>query len=296
MTSTSSTSATKKRSPQPMTTEPNDPPVEWVTVDPEYAALLLEGNDANRNLRGRVVNAYARDMSNDRWMTTGETIKVARGGALLDGQHRLSAIIDTGRPQRMLIVRELEPETRNVIDTGAPRTGGDALRLAGIGQNNPEALAAAARLWSLWQNGRLTQMSSGMRKDDRVTHSELLEIVTTRPDLALAVTDATRDAQRIGIPVGPQAMCRTVLADIDAKDAEVFFDALAGYATDGQNDPRAVLLYTIRNMRALGQLRRPGESIGLTFAAWNAWRDGQKLTSLSTRDSKGRPLPIPQPL
>jgi hypothetical protein len=277
-------------------TDTTDPPVEWLTITPDLALALLQGNDENRNLRARVVNAYSRDMANDRWMMTGETIKIARGGALLDGQHRLTSIIDTGRAQRMLVVRELDPETRNVIDTGAPRTGGDALRLAGVNSSNPEALAAAARMWSLWQGGRLTHMASGMRKDDRVTHSELLEIVTQRPDLADAVAVATRDYERIGIPVGPQAMTRTILADIDAADAEKFFDALAGYATEGQNDPRAVLLYTIRNLRALGQLRKPGQSIGLTFAAWNAWRDRQKITSLSTTDTKGKPLPIPQPL
>ena len=45
----------------------------------------------------------------------------------------------------------------------------------------------------------------------------------------------------------------------------LFWDSLAGYATEGTNDPRAVLLFTIRQMREAGQLRRPGESIGLVF-------------------------------
>ena len=183
-----------------------------------------------------------------------------------------------------------------MIDTGAVRTGGDALRIAGIGGGNPYALASAARMLVLWESGRLPTMSSGTRGEDRATHSEIVETVQRRPDLLDAVHDATRDYQRIGIPPGPQAMCRTVLADIDAGDAMLFWDSLAGYSTEGSDDPRAVLLFTIRQMREAGQLRRPGESIGLVFTAWNAWRDKQKIRSLTTRDGKGRPLKIPAPL
>lgn len=277
-------------------TTTTDPTVEWMTVSPGDAEQMLEANEANRNMRARVVNAYARDMQADRWLTTGETIKIGRGGELLDGQHRLSAIIQSGKTQRLLIVRGLDPDTRAVIDTGAVRNGGDALRMAGMGGNNPYALAAAARLLVLWESDRLTHMTSGTRADDRATHQEILEAVTNRPDLIDAVHDATRDYQRIGIPPGPQAMARTVLFDLDAKDAEIFFESLAGYSTEGGTDPRATLLVTIRQMRELGQLRRPGESVGLIFTTWNAWRDKQKLSKLTTRDHKGRPLRIPLPV
>jgi hypothetical protein len=274
----------------------DDPPVAWVTIDPALAVSLLEANESNRNVRARVVSAYARDMEQGRWLTTGETIKIGRHGELLDGQHRLQAIASSGIAQRLLVVKDLDPLARTVIDTGAVRTGGDALRMHGIGGNNPMALAASARLLVLWESGRLPTMSSGLRADDRATHSEILNTVERRPDLIDAVHDATRDYQRIGIPPGPQAMARTVLYDVDANDAILFWDSLAGYSTEGSDDPRAVLLFTIRQMREAGQLRRPGESIGLVFTAWNAWRDKQKMKHMPTRDSKGRPLKIPVPV
>jgi hypothetical protein len=273
-----------------------DPRVAWEWIAPEDAERLLDRNDSNRNVRSRVVSAYARDMEADRWLTTGETIKIGHNGELLDGQHRLQAVMQTGVGQKFLVVRDLDPEARRVIDTGAVRTGGDALRMAGLGGGNPYALAGAARLFTLWDSGRLTHMTSGNRGEDRATHQEIIEAVTQRPDLLDAVHDATRDYQRIGIPPGPQAMARTVLADLDAADSIIFWESLAGYSTDGPGDPRATLLFTIRQMREAGQLRRPGESIGLIFTAWNAWRDKQKVTSLTTRDSKGRPLRIPVPV
>lgn len=268
----------------------------WETVTPERAAELLERNTENRTMRDRSVSAYTRDMEAGRWVPTGDTIKIANTGEVIDGQHRLQAIVTAQLPVRLLIVSGLPLEARTVIDTGAARTGGDALRLHGITGGHAETLAAAARTYRLWETGALTHMTTANRGRDRVTHAELLATVKDVPDLLDAVKDAQRDYARIGIPAGPQAMVRSVLYRIDAKDAERFFSSLAGYATDGPNDPRAVLLYTIRNMRSIGQLRRPGESVGLTFAAWNAWRDGQSITSLSTHNRDGKPARIPEPL
>ena len=71
----------------------DDPAIAWVTITPGDAEQMLESNEANRNMRARVVSAYARDMETDRWLVTGETIKIGRHGELLDGQHRLQAII-----------------------------------------------------------------------------------------------------------------------------------------------------------------------------------------------------------
>lgn len=276
--------------------EDTDPETTWETVTPEMAEAYLNDNAANRSLRARVVNAYSRDMAHGKWLPTGETVKFTRGGELLDGQHRLSAIVDSGIPQRLLIVKGLHESARAVIDTGSPRSAGDALRMAGLGGSNHLATASAARLLVLWRTGRFKTMGGGLRHEDRATHQEILQCVIDEPDIVDAVEDAYRDHARTGIPVGPGAMARVVLYEIDAKDAEIFFSSLAGYSTDGTDDPRAVLLYTIRQMRALGQFRRPGEAIGLTFTAWNAWRDNQKIKSLTTKDNKGKALPIPQPI
>lgn len=277
---------------------PERPPVDaaWELIDPDLARTYLDENDANRPLRARVVNAYARDMGHGTWHVTGEAIKFSTTGELLDGQHRLTAIIESGTAQWMLVVRGLHPDTKAVIDTGAPRTAGDALKLVGLGGSSPFAVASAARLMVLWKTDRLRYMNAGMRHEDRATHGEIIQAVHDYPDLLDAVLDADRDYARTGIPTGPGAMARLVLYDLDAKDAEEFFEALSGYKTDGSNDPRAVLLYTIRQMRALGQMRKPGEAVGLIFTAWNAWRDGQKLSTLNTRDKKGKALPIPVPM
>ena len=42
------------------------------TVTPKMAIRWLEANQGNRNIRERVVTAYARDMLAGRWRLTGE--------------------------------------------------------------------------------------------------------------------------------------------------------------------------------------------------------------------------------
>lgn len=74
--------------------------VEVVTVTVELAKSWLEkgfGGDnklkKNRNLNWRRIDKYAKDMKTGRWICNGATIKFDSRGFLLDGQHRLHAII-----------------------------------------------------------------------------------------------------------------------------------------------------------------------------------------------------------
>ena len=60
-----------------------------------------------------------------RWRLTHQGVAVGADGNLYDGQHRLSAITRAGVAVRMLVVRGLEPQAREEIDTGEKRTAAD---------------------------------------------------------------------------------------------------------------------------------------------------------------------------
>jgi hypothetical protein len=72
---------------------PTIPTVQIIDVDPATAESWLAKNPNNRNLRVPVVQSYARDMVSGNWMLNGETIKFDQSGKLIDGQHRLSAVV-----------------------------------------------------------------------------------------------------------------------------------------------------------------------------------------------------------
>lgn len=78
-----------------------DPVFTIETVTPMKAARWLKRNIANRRVSPKVVRNYAGDMSRGEWLLNGEAIKFDRDGNLLDGQHRLGAIVHNGKSVRL---------------------------------------------------------------------------------------------------------------------------------------------------------------------------------------------------
>lgn len=67
--------------------------VETIHMTPELAAKMLANNVGNRALRKTTVRAYAADMKAGEWRCTHQPIAQNASGQLVDGQHRLSAVI-----------------------------------------------------------------------------------------------------------------------------------------------------------------------------------------------------------
>jgi hypothetical protein len=94
-----------------------------VTITPEIAAKWLERNHKdNRPLNWRRIEAMANDMRSGNWKLTHQAIAFDGEGTLLDGQHRLNAVVQAGVPVKMLIVRNDAGEFHDPIDRGASRS------------------------------------------------------------------------------------------------------------------------------------------------------------------------------
>lgn len=100
-----------------------------LTVTPEIATSWLDKNKENRAVNSSRVTQYSKAMKEGRWIENGQPIIVSDDGYLIDGQHRLNAIIKANATLDMLVVtlREVdgggELTARNVpIDIGQSRT------------------------------------------------------------------------------------------------------------------------------------------------------------------------------
>jgi len=98
-------------------------------ITPERAMELLAKNGANRRISEPWVKSLARDIVQRRWQIDGNAIRIADSGRLLDGQHRLSAIIQAKKPVRTFVIYGLKEEVMHNIDRGRPRTLGDLLKI-----------------------------------------------------------------------------------------------------------------------------------------------------------------------
>jgi hypothetical protein len=101
-----------------------------VVITPECAGRILEtANHDNRRLRQSVVSKYARDMVNGDWCFSPEPLIFSQTGRLLNGQHRLHAVIESDTKQSFMITVGFKDEVFEVIDRGTPRTKADAFRI-----------------------------------------------------------------------------------------------------------------------------------------------------------------------
>lgn len=99
-------------------------PVIAVKVTPEMATEILENNPKNRPIKRLHLSFLCAELREGRWKFNGDAIRIATDGTLIDGQHRLEAVKQTGVPINTLIITGLDPDVFDTIDSGARRSSG----------------------------------------------------------------------------------------------------------------------------------------------------------------------------
>lgn len=102
---------------------------ELIEVAPAQAAAWLDQNENNRPINWNYVAQLARDMKAGRFACTHQGIAFDTSGRLIDGQHRLWAIVDADVPVRVRVFRNEPPENIVHIDGNCPRRAADRMTL-----------------------------------------------------------------------------------------------------------------------------------------------------------------------
>ena len=106
--------------------------VKMELITPQIAVEMLAKNTNNRKLKPTVVQKYKEDLLNDRWIPGTCMLIFSEDGTLLDGQHRLKAIIEADKPANMIVSRGVSKDASRVIDSGSTRTISDMFKIEGI--------------------------------------------------------------------------------------------------------------------------------------------------------------------
>lgn len=101
-------------------------------VDPALATDLLKQNQHNRPIVPAAVAEYAALMQAGMWRLTSEAISIAHNTVLVNGQHRLLAIIKSGCTVPITLWFGVDPEEFKVVDGGRKRTAQQILALEGV--------------------------------------------------------------------------------------------------------------------------------------------------------------------
>lgn len=144
----------------------------WIEVTPDMAARWLKTNFVNRPISDDTVMAYARDMATGRWQATHQGIAFNDRDELIDGQHRLFAVVKCGKTIRMMVTFGLpskiagaEMTTMDCVDRGRTRSVADQLKIQHGLKNGGLIASLSASVAHLCLGDRLRRMSVGQTLD-----------------------------------------------------------------------------------------------------------------------------------
>lgn len=244
-------------------------------VGPEMAAQLLGNNTQNRKISTRIVKRYARDMANDDWHSLADPIRIARNGVILDGQHRLKAIIESGTEQCFVIAEGLEIDDQLYMDQGRKRSAADQLKIDGV--TNCTFVAAIAKIRIMWDRDQLAWLS---RADYTPTVSHIVEYVRDNAETLSWVGSQLNQKNGLRMHIAAVGAVLSEAYEIDRDDANAFIDSLIVGANLGPESP--ILAY--RNFRlrvtGLGQFVTQLDDMHFLIKTWNSWRKNSPVTIL----------------
>lgn len=247
---------------------------------PEYALKLLEKNTMNRPHRQSLVDFYAKEMTCGNWKEdTGETIKFASTGKLLDGQHRLMAVIKSGIGQWFHYVHGLDENTFHVLDTGAKRSPGDIMNIAGIDSGG--AIASIITSYYRLKEGKFSRL--GSNKCNAMSPADILQVFNSNPDMWKSIHSRADFYYRNMSRVLNRSLLGglyTLFYHVSAPDADVFMTQLS----TGENISNKTVL-TLRK-KLIDSKLSPQYSlaldvkVGLIIKTWNFFRQQREMKIL----------------
>ena len=234
---------------------------------PEMAKNALKGNTINRKLSKRDVDRYIKDMKQGRWTLNGESVKLDHTGRLLDGQHRMHALIGSGTSQKIVTVRNLpsEDSTFATIDCGRKRTSGSVLQLSKV--KNSNAVAAAIAFFRFLLTG-----------EDKLTSQEVVEVYKNHSELfdeGVRLGNAVKNLVRTPVYA-------SFLAEAMSTDGGKAIQFHEQFATGVGLDSDSAIL-ALRNYFINQTYRKAASNSALRLAQYNAcrlafqyWKNGKK--------------------
>lgn len=208
---------------------------EVINITPTMAKKWLGANyTKNRKLRATVVSRYARDIKAGKWIVTHQSIAFNTRGELIDGQHRLAAIIEADTDTKQMVTRDVPCAAFSHVDLGFSRTAEDVLRAEGDDWITKDHIAIARLVQA---NGDSRQTLAGL------SPFELKELVHLHKN---AITFVLQNLERRlrGITVSPvmAAIASAYYSETDRVRLSAFIRMLVSGIIENPDTDSAVIL------------------------------------------------------
>ena len=258
-----------------------EPVVTIECINAAVAISYLERNEGNRPLNMSTVNIYAQRMLRGEFVLSNDAITFDAEGRLLNGQHRLKAVVQSDTEQPFLVLRGVPADTFTVMDDGKKRTPGDVLSIAGIrGATNMAALVRTVML--LRQRKRVHSTGyEGYRLSNEQIRTECLR------DLKgyAAASDAGASCYR-KLKIYTQSYYGGVMYYLShdmgysVTEVEGFFRRLCGLTPTMNETVNRLRDVMINNMTTKGQTMTALKRDVFLIKTWNAYVEGRTVKQL----------------
>lgn len=241
-----------------------------VTITPEWAAKVLERNDKNRTLKRFTLLKYKALIKQGLWVVNGDSIRISKTGRLLDGQHRLHAVVQTGCSIQSFVVEGLPDEVFDTIDDGARRSAGDVLHIEG--HASPAKLAAAL---GVVDKVKLGYMYSNNVPAEHAGNSRIRALLELYPTISRSVA-VVGDAGKL-CPPSILAGLHYWFSAVDQDSADAFIGGIISGAGLETGDPvLALRACLVLNKGSKAKLPRVDLTARI-IKAWNFSRKGLRV-------------------
>jgi len=220
-------------------------------------------------------------MRDGQWQADGAPIRIDSQRRLLDGKHRLEAIIEADMPIEFVVISGIDSAAQLVMDTGKPRSLENHLEIHEV----PNARGAASATRFLWdyENGVLAWRGD-VKKRPYPTLPQTAALYEKRAsDIQDGVAQAQSVFRYVRMSKAVLAGMWPVLAAIDFDDASEFYDRLARKIMDGAEiDSVEVLTRRMANQNrpSFGGLLSIRIQAAFLIKAWNSYRSGEPMSRL----------------
>lgn len=251
-------------------------------VSPELAKEMLKKNYNNRKLTTSNVNFLSRQMEGGKWLFDGQPIRFDTFGRLLDGQHRLNAVIKSNTTQQFLIVSGLDDNTFQVMDTGKNRSSSDALSVIGVSYSS--SVSACARLVIKHNQGSHSKVGG----EARITNAEVVDWFNCNKsieDKAPVCRLLSKDFMSV-LPSSYLMYLSFVFDERSVTDSEKFLSQVCYGTNTNIKSPANVLRRSLISDKLSKTSISPANKKALIFKAWNAFRLNKDISFLRWNSDK----------
>ena len=253
-------------------------------ISPVMAEYWLTQNmPFNRKVSIELVNRLAEAISNGYWCKNGETIKFNNKNQLIDGQHRLHAIVKSGISVESYVVRGVSDERAFLtIDDGKKRSLSCSLN--STGKKNTKTTAGIGKLY--YQLTHCKDINCFRISNVSLENIILFEFVNSLPNMDEAVRMAMC-LQKI-CPASVMGTALLVFMEIDLNQTCLFFDMMRDNEYPSSNHPIKIL----RDQLIFNKHPRT-EKLALIFKTWNYMQAGKTVKNIRWRPANGEKFPVP---